>query len=62
MLEKGTVSILDSVPFPMLKRMKSEPIIIGSKNEVEHVERYHAAFDKGTDEPFPLFNERTFYR
>ncbi len=38
------------------------PIIIGSKNEVEHIKRYHAAFDKGTDEPFPLFNERTFYR
>jgi fructose-1,6-bisphosphatase I/sedoheptulose-1,7-bisphosphatase len=55
----GRVRMLDLPPEHIHQRI---PIIIGSKNEVEHIERYHAAFDKGTDEPFPLFNERTFYR
>ena len=55
----GRLRILDVQPELVHQRI---PIIIGSKNEVEHVERYHAAYDKGTDEPFPLFNERTFYR
>ena len=48
----GRVRILDVPPEHIHQRI---PIIIGSKNEVEHIERYHAAFDKGTDEPFPLF-------
>ena len=55
----GRIRMLDVKPEHIHQRI---PIIIGSKHEVEHVERYHAAFDKGTDEPFPLFNERTFYR
>lgn len=55
----GRMRMLDVLPEHIHQRI---PIIIGSKNEVAHVERYHAAFDKGTDEPFPLFNERTFYR
>lgn len=55
----GRMRMLDVLPDHIHQRI---PIIIGSKNEVEHIERYHAAFDKGTDEPFPLFNERTFYR
>ena len=55
----GRMRILDVSPEHIHQRI---PIIIGSKNEVEHIERYHAAYDKGTDEPFPLFNERTFYR
>jgi len=55
----GRMRMLDVLPEHIHQRI---PIIIGSKKEVEHVERYHAAFDKGTDEPFPLFNERTFYR
>jgi fructose-1,6-bisphosphatase I/sedoheptulose-1,7-bisphosphatase len=55
----GRMRMLDVLPEHIHQRI---PIIIGSKNEVEHIERYHAAFDKGTDEPFPLFNERTFYR
>lgn len=55
----GRQRILDVPPENIHQRI---PIIIGSKHEVEHVVRYHAAFDKGTDEPFPLFNERTFYR
>ena len=55
----GRMRILDVQPEHIHQRI---PIIIGSKHEVEHIERYHAAYDKGTDEPFPLFNERTFYR
>jgi fructose-1,6-bisphosphatase len=55
----GRARILDVQPEAIHQRI---PIIIGSKNEVAHVERLHKDFDKGTDEPFPLFNERTFYR
>ena len=50
----GRVRILDVPPEHIHQRI---PIIIGSKNEVEHIERYHAAFDKGTDEPFLLFKK-----
>ena len=55
----GRLRILDVQPVAIHQRI---PIIIGSKNEVAHVERLHKDFDKGNDEPFPLFNERTFYR
>jgi fructose-1,6-bisphosphatase I / sedoheptulose-1,7-bisphosphatase len=55
----GRMRILDVEPKQIHQRI---PIIIGSKNEVVHVVRYHEAYDKGNDEPFPLFNERTFYR
>lgn len=55
----GRLRILEVQPETIHQRI---PIIIGSKNEVAHVERLHKDFDKGNDEPFPLFNERTFYR
>ncbi len=40
------------------------PLIIGSRNEVERIERYHAEFQSGADRPFisPLFNERSLFR
>jgi len=40
------------------------PVILGSCNEVERIERYHAEYDNGTDLAFvsPLFNERSLYR
>jgi len=40
------------------------PVILGSKNEVERIERYHAEYDAGTDKPYasPLFQERSLYR
>jgi fructose-1,6-bisphosphatase I/sedoheptulose-1,7-bisphosphatase len=40
------------------------PVILGSRNEVERIERYHREYDDGTDQPFvsPLFNERSLYR
>lgn len=39
------------------------PVILGSRHEVERVERYHAEHDAGTDKPYssPLFNERSLY-
>jgi len=39
-------------------------LVLGSKNEVERLERYHAEADAGTDRPYvsPLFNERSLYR
>ncbi|HSN31284.1 MAG TPA: class 1 fructose-bisphosphatase [Ideonella sp.] len=40
------------------------PVILGSRHEVERIERYHAEHDAGTDQPYvsPLFNERSLYR
>jgi fructose-1,6-bisphosphatase len=40
------------------------PVILGSRHEVERIERYHDEHDNGTDKPFvsPLFNERSLFR
>ncbi len=40
------------------------PVILGSRHEVERIERYHAEFDCGADRPYtsPLFNERSLFR
>jgi fructose-1,6-bisphosphatase I/sedoheptulose-1,7-bisphosphatase/fructose-1,6-bisphosphatase I len=39
------------------------PVILGSKEEVERIARYHAEYDKGVDQPFtsPLFNTRSLF-
>ena len=39
-------------------------MILGSRNEVERIERYHRELDSGDDQPYisPLFNERSLYR
>ena len=39
-------------------------VILGSRNEVERIERYHREHDCGEDRPYvsPLFNERSLYR
>jgi len=39
-------------------------LILGSRNEVERIERYHAEYESGADRPFssPLFNERSLFR
>jgi fructose-1,6-bisphosphatase I len=39
-------------------------VILGSKCEVERIERYHREFDSGEDQPFvsPLINERSLFR
>ncbi|MFZ9347079.1 MAG: class 1 fructose-bisphosphatase, partial [Burkholderiaceae bacterium] len=38
--------------------------ILGSRNEVERVERYHQEFDSGTDQRYssPLFKERSLFQ
>src|SRR3990167_6235737 len=40
------------------------PVILGSKNEVLRIERYHAEHANGHDRPYesPLFNERSLFR
>ncbi len=40
------------------------PVILGSKNEVLRIERYHAEHASGQDRPYesPLFNERSLFR
>ena len=39
------------------------PVILGSRAEVERVERYHAEYDRGEDKPYssPLFGERSLF-
>jgi len=57
----GRQRLLDVAPTELHQRI---PVIFGSRNEVERIERYHADHDAGTDEPFvsPLFNERSLFR
>ena len=40
------------------------PVILGSRNEVLRIERYHAEHERGEDRPYesPLFNERSLFR
>ncbi len=57
----GRGRILDVPPDALHQRV---PVILGSKNEVERVERYHREYADGSDRPFdsPLFSERSLYR
>jgi len=57
----GRGRILDVMPAALHQRV---PVILGSKNEVERLERYHNEYDAGTDRPFdsPLFAERSLFR
>ena len=57
----GRGRILEVVPTELHQRV---PVILGSKNEVERLARYHAEYDRGEDQPFssPLFNTRSLYR
>jgi fructose-1,6-bisphosphatase len=57
----GRGALLDLAPSALHQRV---PVILGSRNEVQRIERYHAEFDAGTDRPFasPLFNERSLFR
>jgi len=56
----GRERILDLQPTEIHQRV---PVVIGSKNEVERIERYHQEFDSGADEQFksPLFHERSLF-
>ena len=57
----GRGRILEVKPEALHQRV---PVILGSRNEVARLERYHAEYDRGEDQPFssPLFNERSLYR
>ncbi len=57
----GRARILSLQPAALHQRV---PVILGSRHEVERIERYHGEHDQGTDQPFmsPLFNQRSLYR
>jgi fructose-1,6-bisphosphatase len=57
----GREHLLDVIPNSLHQRV---PLILGSKNEVERIERYHAEHASGKDRPYssPLFNERSMFR
>ncbi len=61
MASTGRGAILDLPPESLHQRV---PVILGSRNEVQRIERYHAEHDAGTDRPYvsPLFNERSLFR
>jgi fructose-1,6-bisphosphatase len=57
----GRGRILDVQPGELHQRV---PVILGSRAEIERIERYHREYDTGTDQPYvsPLFNERSLFR
>jgi fructose-1,6-bisphosphatase len=57
----GNQRVLDLVPDDLHQRV---PLILGSRNEVERIERYHSEHAKGIDRPYvsPLFSERSMFR
>ena len=57
----GRARLMEVEPQSLHQRV---PVILGSRHEVERIERYHAAHDAGTDQPYvsPLFNERSLFR
>lgn len=56
----GCERILGVAPAELHQRI---PVILGSRQEVERIERYHAEFENGTDRPaeLPLFNTRSLF-
>ncbi len=56
----GRERLLDVQPSDIHQRV---PVIIGSRNEVERIERYHREYDSGMDEKYtsPLFQERSLF-
>lgn len=56
----GRGRILEVAPGGLHQRV---PVILGSKEEVERIARYHDEHDRGVDQPFtsPLFNERSLF-
>lgn len=57
----GHQRILDVQPTSLHQRV---PVILGSRDEVERIERYHREHASGEDQPFssPLFSTRTLFR
>lgn len=56
----GRGRIMEVEPAGLHQRV---PVIIGSSEEVERVERYHAEYDRGEDQPCtsPLFADRSLF-
>ncbi|MEP7296528.1 MAG: class 1 fructose-bisphosphatase [Burkholderiales bacterium] len=56
----GRERLLDLAPEALHQRV---PVVLGSREEVDRIERYHAEFDAGTDRPFesPLFHNRSLF-
>jgi fructose-1,6-bisphosphatase len=56
----GRARILEVAPAGLHQRV---PVILGSKDEVERIARYHDEHDRGVDQPFtsPLFNTRSLF-
>jgi fructose-1,6-bisphosphatase I/sedoheptulose-1,7-bisphosphatase len=56
----GRERILDVQPRALHERV---PVILGSRNEVARITRYHGDYDRGEDKPYtsPLFNERSLF-
>ncbi|MGC9162740.1 MAG: class 1 fructose-bisphosphatase [Thiomonas sp.] len=57
----GRGRILEVQPTSLHQRV---PVMLGSKNEIERLERYHGEYDRGEDKAFesPLFKERSLFR
>ena len=57
----GERRVLEVIPEALHQRV---PLILGSRHEVERIERYHAEHANGTDRPYssPLFSERSMFR
>ncbi|HET9206809.1 MAG TPA: class 1 fructose-bisphosphatase [Burkholderiaceae bacterium] len=57
----GREWLLDLVPSELHQRV---PVVFGSRDEVERIQRYHLEHDRGADQPYvsPLFNERSLFR
>ena len=57
----GRMRILEIEPADVHQRV---PVVMGSRNEVLRVERYHQDYDSGKDESgkSPFFSDRSFYR
>jgi fructose-1,6-bisphosphatase len=56
----GRGRVMDVVPDSLHQRV---PLVLGSLEEIERIERYHAEHDQGLDLPFssPLFRERSLF-
>jgi fructose-1,6-bisphosphatase I/sedoheptulose-1,7-bisphosphatase/fructose-1,6-bisphosphatase I len=57
----GREPIMDVKPTEIHQRV---PVILGSRNEVERLNHYHAEYDNGSDKSYesPLFSERGLFR
>jgi fructose-1,6-bisphosphatase I/sedoheptulose-1,7-bisphosphatase/fructose-1,6-bisphosphatase I len=57
----GRARIMDVVPEEIHQRI---PVVLGSRNEVERIEKYHRDYDAGEDKSYssPLFSDRSLFR